>query len=372
MGLFDKPEVIVLKETSDAKDYLSKLKDLQKDIAPESKLAKIIEKEIAITQAGIIGEDAIMYELKNSGMDLVVLHDIYIETADGRGAQIDYFVVTPYVNVFIECKNLYGDIEINSKGDFIRTVTYGRKKVREGIYSPITQNERHLSINKEIVGQNQGIIGRTMLNSYYDEFNRSLVVLANPKTVVNDRYAPKSVKEKVIRGDQLVAVLKSMKSSDRSGKKAMLQRAERMLSRNIDDRKDYLKKYLEMMEMAVENQNPGTEAIASDGKNDEFSRNDNSVRKDNSIEDNNPIGSDISIGNETSIERDNSIEKDNSIGEQQVALDEDSLNNGKEASLICPRCGQKLVLRTAKRGDHVGDQFYGCSGFPKCRYTRKL
>lgn len=37
---------------------------------------------------------------------------------------------------------------------------------------------------------------------------------------------------------------------------------------------------------------------------------------------------------------------------------------------LCPLCGGKLVLRTAKKGSNVGNQFYGCSNFPKCRYTR--
>lgn len=41
-------------------------------------------------------------------------------------------------------------------------------------------------------------------------------------------------------------------------------------------------------------------------------------------------------------------------------------------SLVCPRCGGKLVLRTAKRGEHAGNQFYGCSNYPKCRYIRNL
>ena len=33
----------------------------------------------------------------------------------------------------------------------------------------------------------------------------------------------------------------------------------------------------------------------------------------------------------------------------------------------CPACGKPMVLRTAKRGPHPTQQFYGCSGFPKCR-----
>lgn len=36
----------------------------------------------------------------------------------------------------------------------------------------------------------------------------------------------------------------------------------------------------------------------------------------------------------------------------------------------CPRCGRKLVLRTAKKGNNAGQQFYGCTNYPQCCYTR--
>jgi hypothetical protein len=39
-------------------------------------------------------------------------------------------------------------------------------------------------------------------------------------------------------------------------------------------------------------------------------------------------------------------------------------------SEACPKCGSELVLRTAKKGQNAGKQFYGCSGFPACRYAR--
>lgn len=41
-------------------------------------------------------------------------------------------------------------------------------------------------------------------------------------------------------------------------------------------------------------------------------------------------------------------------------------------TLVCPRCGAKLVLREATKGANVGNKFYGCSRFPKCRYIRNL
>ena len=34
---------------------------------------------------------------------------------------------------------------------------------------------------------------------------------------------------------------------------------------------------------------------------------------------------------------------------------------------ICKKCGTPMVLRTAKKGDNKGQEFYGCSNYPKCR-----
>jgi len=36
---------------------------------------------------------------------------------------------------------------------------------------------------------------------------------------------------------------------------------------------------------------------------------------------------------------------------------------------FCPKCESEMVLRTAGRGSNAGSQFWGCSSYPKCRYT---
>lgn len=48
----------------------------------------------------------------------------------------------------------------------------------------------------------------------------------------------------------------------------------------------------------------------------------------------------------------------------------ESIKQGDD--LICPSCGNKLILRTAKKGVNIGKNFYGCSNFPKCRYTQQI
>lgn len=39
----------------------------------------------------------------------------------------------------------------------------------------------------------------------------------------------------------------------------------------------------------------------------------------------------------------------------------------KSEEKTCPRCGSPMVLRISKKGNQMGQQFWGCSTFPKCR-----
>lgn len=314
MGIFSKPEVVILKESYDAKDYLQKLQGLLPKASGDVK--EKIEKEITIVNAGIFGEDNILFELKNSGMDLVVLHDLYIKTKSGLSAQIDFLVIAPKCFYIIECKNLFGNIEINSNGDFIRTINYGKRFFKEGIYSPITQNERHLNVLKEIRGENLNFIMRAIKNSGFEDSFKGVVVLANPKTVVNDRYAKKEVKSKVIRADQLIKFIKDNESKSKEPGfplKALITIGEGYLGLNVEERPEYIDKFEKLVKEV------GTvEAESSEGE---------SKPEDNTV-----------------------------ISEE----------------LKCPRCGSPLVLRTAKKGDNAGNQFYGCSSFPKCRYIQNI
>jgi predicted RNA-binding Zn-ribbon protein involved in translation (DUF1610 family) len=310
MGLLEGPEVIILKESSDAKNYLEKLEALKARVDESSDLAQKIEKEIIMAKAGIAGEEQILFELKNSGMDLVVIHDLYIEDPAGNGAQIDFLVITPYVNVFIECKNLFGNIEINEKGDFIRTMWFGKKFSKEGIYSPVAQNERHLRVLKECHRNTANFLKKIFLDKTFDKYNKSLIVLANPKTVVNVKNAPEHIKSQVIRADQLATVLRELKSDIKSSKKEILEFASKYLEMNIEGRTDYFAKY-EALEKELNEQAAKTSSEHGTEKEEE----------------------------------------------------------DKEV-MICPRCGAELVLRTATKGVHQGEKFYGCSAFPKCRYVK--
>ena len=164
-----------------------------------------------------------------------------------------------------------------------------------------------MTVYKDCKKNDQNFAMKLMIDKYYDRYYKSIVVLANPKTVINDRYAKKEIRDQVIRCDQLVGYLKSLKTDLKNNKKEMLQSGEKILSMNIEDRKEYMTKFEKFLEE--------TKSLSNNKE-----------------------------SNET--------EADN--------------------TMICPSCGGKLILRTAKKGPNEGNQFYGCSNYPNCKFIKNL
>ena len=331
MALFQKKiGPVFLKETSDAEEFIQRMTTLS--TRAEGQLKQDIEREIKLASYGLIGEKNIAFELKHSDMDMYILHDLYFE-ANGKTAQIDYILVTRKAVYIIECKNLIGNIEIDNAGNFVRSYELQGKRVKEGIYSPVTQNERHMLVIKELCAPDNLLLKHVFLK-FFEENYQSLVVLANPKTYLNARYAKKEVKEQVIRADQLIACIRAQNASSRtpeSSNDEMLRIAEGFLKRNIPERSDYCRKYEEAVRELEE-----------------------STKKQTSFE----------CPAETILPTKCSV-----AANGVVATDDGAIDTMKK---ICPNCGGKLVLRTARKGDNAGKQFYGCGNFPKCRYIKNL
>lgn len=159
--------------------------------------------EIQKYKYGIQGENKILYELKNSHIPMYILHDINLEYKDYK-AQIDFIILTKKNYYIIECKHLYGNISIDNKGNFYRI----NNKNKVGIYNPITQLDRHINIIRRYIEDRNNFIGKLIVKKIFDSMYHGIVVLANDNTVVEDKYAPKNVKNKVIRADQLIEYIK--------------------------------------------------------------------------------------------------------------------------------------------------------------------
>lgn len=245
MGLFNKKqtEPVFLKEDSDAERELEVLKALAPNLNQEGK--ELLAQHIRTVEAGIEGEKRIAFELKNSHMPIYVLHDLYLEDGD-LSAQIDYMIFTRKICFVVECKNLYGNIEIDYEGNFIRTVKYGKYFNKERIYSPITQNQRHLELLKKILKGQKGILLRMFFDSVFVSSYIPVVVLANSKSVLNARYAKKEIKQQVIYVDQLIQYMKdTYNKSDTMifNDKDMRVWAESFLLMHKPVEKDYVARY---------------------------------------------------------------------------------------------------------------------------------
>lgn len=237
-------EPVFYKKSDDSKAQLEKLGELYK-IAP-GKIKPFIEVDMNLLKYGINGEENVIFELKNSHLPIIVLHDLYIEYM-GLSAQIDFLIITRKFNLIVECKNLTGNIEVNSNGDFVRTIGYKGRYRKEGIYSPITQNIRHIELIKKVRLLSKGnIITKTLFEKFFDENYKTIIVLANPKTVINMKYAKKDVKTQIIRADQLINYIKKLlkeSKNEPSTDKEMYELADCFTCLHKEKKIDYTKKY---------------------------------------------------------------------------------------------------------------------------------
>lgn len=363
MGLFDRNQPELIKEGGSATEQLAALEALRGHLTPAGE--RQLQSDIRAVRAGIAGEERVLFELMNSHMDLFVLQDLFLEH-DGLTAQIDFLVLTPQRNFVIECKNLYGDIGINARGDFTRT--FGSRK-REGIYSPITQNQRHIDLIHAMLRDNRSTLMNLLLDRDFDDLYRGLVVLANPKTVLDDRYAKKDVKSKIVRADQLVATIKAINAERGLGREKTLrskvkESAQWFASQHRENPTDYTAKYDALCKDATR-EKPGHKTPeapeAPEAPEEKTSAEKASVEKA-------PQAACAPVPPAPSSPASSAATDDSSAPEAGAAACTPSAASVEDAPVVtCPRCGAPMVLRTAKRGARAGKQFYGCSTYPHCR-----
>lgn len=268
MNFFNKlREPIVLKEESDALKQLEQLEICLQN-APENLKAQIEQEKKRLTY-GIKGEQAILFELKNSHLPMYILHDLFFKEGDLK-TQIDYIVITRKIVLVIECKNLYGNISIDNQGNFTRTIQIGNQDYYEGIYSPITQNQRHLDMIREKRRASKGFFEKYLFDKNFNESYKSCVVIANPKTIIKMKYAPKELKSQIVKIDGLNSYIKTLNNSSTNGDltdKQMKALADFFLENSVPNETDYTEKYrtTDMQKQNItEVVNTNTETINND------------------------------------------------------------------------------------------------------------
>ncbi|MEG0772653.1 NERD domain-containing protein [Clostridium sp.] len=195
-----------VKDFSKENNQLSDLEELYVKIANNEK-KELIERDIMFLKQGIAGENNVYYELKNSFMPMLCLHDIRIEHED-YVAQLDFVVITNKFMAILETKKLNGDITINRDGDFIRTIrAKGGRAYKEGIYSPVSQNKRHVNIMKDLLSKKLNVNNLPII---------SLVVIANTKSIIDKDKCPNDIKYSIYKYDQIGKQLEKHKNNKKN------------------------------------------------------------------------------------------------------------------------------------------------------------
>ncbi len=314
MGLFDKIKGCqILKEGTNAESEILELKGIL-EACPENEKGNI-EQVIRNLEYGIKGENAILFELRNSRFPMLVLQDLYLEYED-LSAQIDFLILTRYKNYIIESKNMYGDVTVSDIGDFYRKINGKSHK----IYSPITQCERHVDLIRQIrYNEQSNLLTKALFETFGVNNYCPLVVMANPTGKISTRYAPKDIKNKIISVDQLARhIKKNHNTKEERFEKDMIALGDFFLNSHKKNPQNYMEKYRKLKDMSKEE-----------------------ILKPN--EKTKPVNIQIEPTN----------------------------TDNKDKTIICTRCGGNMVLRVAKKGDNIGEEFYGCSNFPKCRNILK-
>lgn len=233
LDIFDKfRDAVILKEDCELERKVRYLEELKNNNIDN----KEINQQLYMAKKGLDGENEIIYQLKKSNIGMYILHDVNLEYEDLK-AQIDFVVITPWCCYFIECKNLIGNISVNEKGDFIREYSFNGHKVKKGMESPYRQVQAQRDVYKKIWLKLQGKLKSFLFERNFENFYRVLVVAANGENILNTKYAPKDMKNNIIKADALIRRLEYDRNHSNKdlwdNRKSMEQWANHFLKLNV-------------------------------------------------------------------------------------------------------------------------------------------
>lgn len=308
---------MLIKQKDNSREQIDYLKDLLVRDLPE-KTKGMIERELKSLCSGNKGEESSAYYLDFSfkpSKNWALIHDLRLEH-DGFVAQIDHLLIGRMLDVYvIESKNYNQGVAISDEGDF--SYFYGKRPIP--IESPIAQNERHIHLLDRYLTENSLLprrLGVTLRPSYKN------IVLISPASRLTKPARGLYDCSSVMKSDQFMERFANDLKNDSPAafisfakvisEHSLCTFAEALVLAHKPATINYLQKFGLVDE-------PQTEVTA--GKN---------------------------------------------TPEPETA--EDMIDQDATVP-ACPRCGADMVRRKAMKGKNSGKEFWGCSGYPKCRGT---
>lgn len=250
------------------------------------------------------------------------LRNVYVLKDNGETSEIDVVYITQKGIFVFESKNYSGWIFGDENGQYWTAMLPNRQKNR--FYNPIKQNRTHIKWLQKYVGENVPLFS-IIVFSERCELKKVEVGSTDIKVIKRDRTyaAVRDIwdrhEDAVDDVDALYAKLKTLTNVDAAVKAAHIADIERKYPKAAQEKK--------------QQDSP-----------------------------------DLKVSRKASDESGQNIAAKEDMAKSRITNE----NGNAGENLICPRCGRQLVLRTAKKGANAGKQFYGCSGFPECRYIKNV
>ena len=276
------------------------------------------------------------------------LRNVYLPKDDGETSEVDLIFITQKGIFVFESKNYSGWIFGDEKGRNWTAMLPNKQKNQ--FYNPIMQNRTHMKWMRNFVGENIPLFS-IIVFSERCELKKITLYSDDVKVIKRDRtYATvRTIWEAnpdVLSAEQveeLYLKLKELTKVDKSVKEEHIKNIEKKFKssgKEIDNEKMTEEKPAELFSAEQELSEIGLEKL--------------------------------DLVQHEPMEIGSVVQKEDPIVDQQPEAETPENNTNEEQNLICPKCGNKLVLRTAKKGANAGNQFWGCSGFPKCRFVKNV
>lgn len=273
---------------------------------------------------GLFGEYLIYKRLRRYEKDARFLFNTYLPKEDGDTTEIDVLMIYRDGIYVFESKNYSGWIfGTETQRRWTQSLPQGKRSIKNQFLNPILQNALHLKYLK------------TYLHAYPDIVYHSLIVFS-------DRCELKKIqmtkgRAVVIKRSQIVQFIGNSTTQDYWHlSKSQIEAIYQLLYPYSQNPAALKQKHISAIQAKQSARSIQTdiEKLAV-----------------------NPIG-------ETNPHP--YVNAEIAAGTQMIKSDEFTIKDQEKRT--CPKCGSTMVLRTAKKGVHAGETFWGCSDFPHCRY----
>ena len=238
------------------------------------------------------------------------LFNCYIPKKDGKTTELDVIMIDQNGIFVFESKNYSGWIFGDEKGQYwTQTLPTGRKAMKNRFFNPILQNHLHINSLKEFLAEDLPIY--------------SVIVFSNRCTFKNLKITSKT--DLVIHRVEVDRALNWLEKNKTTKTTINVEKIYQQIFKTSQV-SDAIKQQ-HVINIKEKHNHPATPTQSAP------------------------------------------VHKQTPPHPQK---DENSCSQPKKETPqpLCPKCGSPLVLRKAKSGSNEGSQFWGCSSFPKCRFTK--